>query len=94
MGAILNYTISENDSNWVGLIMLSMPLTIQFINAFLLLASNSIIRKGIKQLIRLDNNNSKIFITRIDASKNPKWADLRPQKIVLNNLINFLLTLH
>lgn len=58
--AILNYTIEENEENWVGVIILSLPLTIQFINGVFLLITNVVIRRGLKLLVTL-KHDSKVF---------------------------------
>lgn len=52
--AVLNYTLSEREDNFNGLIIQSLPLIHQFINGFFLLISNAMIRRGLKLMCVLE----------------------------------------
>uniref|UniRef100_A0A914C5X1 Uncharacterized protein n=1 Tax=Acrobeloides nanus TaxID=290746 RepID=A0A914C5X1_9BILA len=71
--------MQEDATNYVGLIIISLPMDVQILNAIVLLATNKVIRKGMVQLIIGRHDNAQAFITAIGMPTKTKtqWGTTR-----------------
>uniref|UniRef100_A0A914E5B3 Uncharacterized protein n=1 Tax=Acrobeloides nanus TaxID=290746 RepID=A0A914E5B3_9BILA len=67
-----NY-FEEDETNYDGLALLSLPILIQFFNAAFLLSTNKMVIRGMKKVVVRGSANTKFFVTAIGEPTKSKW---------------------
>ena len=77
----------DDETNYLGLVIVSLPLDVQIINALVLLISNRLIRKGLKQFIFCMTPTKNNFVTAIGEPTKSQWPKTRTgAKSTVNNI--------
>ena len=72
MSNVENY-FGETETNYHGLVLMSLPILIQFFNAAALLTTNKMVRRGMKKVVVRGSANTKFFVSAIGEPGKSKW---------------------
>jgi hypothetical protein len=66
--------LKDDETNYLGLVIVSLPLDVQIVNALVLLISSRLIRKRLKQFIFCIAPTNSTFVTAIgEPTRKSKW---------------------
>ena len=66
--------MEDDETNYLGLVIVSLPLDVQITNALVLLIFSRLIRKGLKQFIFCIAPTNSTFVTAIgEPTRKYKW---------------------
>ena len=66
--------MEDDETNYLGLVIVSLPLDVQITNALVLLISSRLIRKGLKQFIFCIAPTNSTFVIAIgEPTRKYKW---------------------
>uniref|UniRef100_A0A914C8D4 Uncharacterized protein n=1 Tax=Acrobeloides nanus TaxID=290746 RepID=A0A914C8D4_9BILA len=69
----MEHYLKGKPNNYIGLLLLGIPIMDQILNALVLLLTNTVIRRGMKNLVSRGSMNLQFFDPVIVAPLQSKW---------------------